>query len=108
MAIEEAIDQVKIARAATACAHGKLACNMSVRSCGERGYLFVSDMKPLDLLASPDDVGESVQGVADNAVNPLYASLHQCFDEYLRHLLRHDFFSLLRARYSLMVSLIRR
>jgi hypothetical protein len=57
MAIEEAIDEVKIARAATACAHGNLSCNMSIRSCGERGNLFMSYMKPLDLLASSNDVG---------------------------------------------------
>jgi hypothetical protein len=57
MAIEEAIDEVKIARAATARAHCNLPCEMSVRSGGKRGHLLMSYMKPFDLFTFPDDVG---------------------------------------------------
>jgi hypothetical protein len=57
MAIEEAIDEVKIARAATTCAHRNLSREMSLRAGGKRGHLFMSYMKPLDLFTFPDDVG---------------------------------------------------
>ena len=57
MAIEEAIDEVKIARAATACAHRNLSCKVSLRTGGKRGRLFMSYMKPLDLFTFPDYVG---------------------------------------------------
>jgi hypothetical protein len=56
MTIEEAVDEVKVARTTTACAHSYLSRDMSVRPCGERGCLFVSHVKPFDLLTSPDDV----------------------------------------------------
>jgi hypothetical protein len=57
MAIEETIDEVKIAWAATASADGKLSCEVRLRSGGKRGYFFMSYMKPFDLFAFPDDVG---------------------------------------------------
>jgi hypothetical protein len=57
MTIEEAIDEVKIARAATACADGKLACDVGLRSGGKRRDLFVPHMQPFDLFTFADDVG---------------------------------------------------
>jgi hypothetical protein len=92
MAIEEAIDEVKITRAATARAYGKFSCKMSLRASGKRGHLFMSYMQPFDLFTFPDDVGQAVQGVAHYPVNSLYAGAHQCFHEDLSHLFCHLFF----------------
>jgi hypothetical protein len=57
MAIEEAIDQVKVARPATTGTHRNLPCKMTLRAGGKRGHLFMSYMKPFDLFTLPDDVG---------------------------------------------------
>jgi hypothetical protein len=73
MAIEEAVDEVKIARAATARAHRELSGKMSLRAGGKRGYLFMPYMQPFDLFALPDDVGQPVQGVANHPVDPFHA-----------------------------------
>jgi hypothetical protein len=57
MAIEEAIDEVKVARTATTCAHRNLPCKMRLRAGSKRGYLFVPYVQPLDLFTFPDDLG---------------------------------------------------
>jgi len=55
--VEQAIDEVKVSRTATACAYRKVAGKMSVGSGRERGDLFMPDMQPLNLAASADDLG---------------------------------------------------
>jgi hypothetical protein len=57
MAIEEAIDEVKVARAATTCAHRNLPGKMSLGAGGKRGHLFMPYMQPFDLFTFPDDLG---------------------------------------------------
>ena len=57
MTIEQPIDEVKIARPATAGAHSDLSCEMGLRSGGERSCLFMSYMQPFDLLTLADDIG---------------------------------------------------
>ena len=49
VAIEEAVDEVQIARAAAAGADGELARQMRLGARRERGDLLVPDMNPLDL-----------------------------------------------------------
>jgi hypothetical protein len=57
MTIEEAIDEVKVARAATTCAYRNLPCKMRLRAGGKRGYLFVPYVQPFDLFTFSDDLG---------------------------------------------------
>ena len=57
MTIEEAVDEVKIARPATARADGKPSCEMGLRPRSKCGYLFMPYMQPFDLLTLPDDIG---------------------------------------------------
>jgi hypothetical protein len=57
MAIEEAIDEVKIPRAATTCAHRNIPGKMSLGAGGKRGHLFMPYMHPLDLFTFTDDLG---------------------------------------------------
>ena len=56
VAIEEAIDEVKIARTATTGAHRDLSCKVSLRTGGKRRHLFMPYMQPFDLFAFPDNV----------------------------------------------------
>jgi hypothetical protein len=96
MTIEEAVDEVKIAWTTTASAHSDPSREMGLRSGSKRRYLFMPHMQPFDLLILPDDVGQSVQGIADNAVNTLHAGPHQGFNEYLSHFLCHGLYPLRR------------
>jgi hypothetical protein len=57
MAIEEAVDEVKIARPAAAGTYRNVPRKVSFRAGGECGGLFMPYMQPLDLFALPDDVG---------------------------------------------------
>ena len=52
VAIEEAIDEVKVAGAATARTHGDVSSEVGFRAGGERSYLFMPHMEPFDL--APD------------------------------------------------------
>jgi hypothetical protein len=91
MAIEETVDEVKIARATTASAHSDLSCEMGLRSGSKRGCLFVPHMHPFDLFTFPDYLGQAIQRIANHSVDPLYACVQQCVDEYLSHSLCHVF-----------------
>src|SRR5882757_241995 len=57
MTVEEAVDEVKIAWAATARTYGKLSGKVSLGSSGKGSYLFMSHMQPFDLFALTDDLG---------------------------------------------------
>jgi hypothetical protein len=61
LAIEQAVDEMKIARSATPRAHCDLAGEVGLRSGGKRGGLFMPHMQPFNLLGSPDHVGQPVQ-----------------------------------------------
>jgi hypothetical protein len=91
MTIEETVDEVKIARATTASAHSDLSCEMGLRSGSKRGCLFVPHMHPFDLFTFPDYLGQAIQRIANHSVDPLYACVQQCVDEYLSHSLCHVF-----------------
>ena len=76
LAIEEAVDEVKIARTATTGAHRDLSCKVSLRTGGKRRHLFMPYVQPFDLFAFPDDVRQPVQGIANYPVDPFYAGVH--------------------------------
>jgi hypothetical protein len=67
---------------------------VSFRAGGKRGHLFMPYMQPFDLLTFPDYLGQAIQRITNHPVDPLYACVHQCFDEYLSHSLCHVFSSL--------------
>ena len=74
MAVEQTVDEVQVAGPATAGADGERAGEMSVGTGRERSDLLVAHMEPLDLALAADRVGQAVQAVADDAVDPLHAS----------------------------------
>jgi hypothetical protein len=61
VAIEEAVDEMKIARSAATGAHGDLSGEMGFRTGSKRGYFFMPHVHPLNLLTLSDDVGQPIQ-----------------------------------------------
>ena len=85
VAVEQAVDEVQIAGAATARADGEFARQMRLGASREGSDLLVPDVDPLDLALSSQSVGEGIEGIADYAIDPLDA--RGC--EGLRELISH-------------------
>ena len=83
VAVEQAVDEVQIARPAAAGADRELTRQMRLGAGREGGDLLVPDMDPLDLPLAAYRVRQAVQAVADDAVNPFDA----CGGEGLSELL---------------------
>jgi hypothetical protein len=77
MAIEQTIDEVQIAGPTTAGTSGELTRQMRLGTSREGRDLLVADVDPLDLALSPKRVGETVEAIADNPIDPLDASRSQ-------------------------------
>jgi hypothetical protein len=73
LTIEQAIDEVQIARAATPGADRKLSCQVRLGTGRESRDLLVPYMHPFYLALAPDRIGQAVQAVADDAIYPLHA-----------------------------------
>src|ERR1700758_5264290 len=83
--IKQTVDEVQIARSTAACADGKLAGQMSLGPGGKRGNLLVPDMKPLDFAVPADCVRQTVQAVADDAVDAFHSCGGECLDELVSY-----------------------
>ena len=75
MAVVQAVDQVQVARAATAGAHGKLArrCRVSARC--ERRHFLVAGVHPADGAGLVEAISEPVQAVARHAPDACYTCI---------------------------------
>lgn len=93
VAVEQAVDEVKIARPAAAGADGELTRQMRLGTRREGRDLLMPDVNPFDLGLAAKRVGQPVQAVANNAINPLDAGR----DEDFRKLVRDGFGHLLCA-----------
>src|SRR5665811_1093612 len=71
MAIVETIDQMQVPRSAASGADCQIPGQMSFRSRRERGGFFVSHGNPLDVVSCADRVGNPVEGVSGQTVDPL-------------------------------------
>ena len=69
MAIEQAIDEMQIAWAATARANRKIARQVRFRAGGEGSNFLVPDMDPLNPCLAANGIGEAVQAITDDAIN---------------------------------------
>src|SRR6516165_8721424 len=81
--IEQAIDQVQIARSAAPGADSEFAHQMRLGASRKTGNLLVPEMHPLDLALAPDRVGQPVQAIADNAENSLDTRCREGFRELI-------------------------
>jgi len=82
LAVEQPVDQVKVAGAAAACAHGQLAGHVGLGAGSEGRAFLVPHVNPLDLavdvaLHAPQRIGEAVERITDDAVHALDAGLLQ-------------------------------
>jgi hypothetical protein len=73
MAVEQAVDEVQIAGPAAASTNGEVTRQMRLGTSREGRDLLVPDVDPLDLALSSQSVGEAVEAIADNAIDPLDA-----------------------------------
>lgn len=81
--IEEAVDEVQVARATGTGTDSKLTGDFCFGSGGEGGGFFVPDMNPTDVLGASNSIDDGVEGVAYDAVDVSDASffelMHQMF-----------------------------
>ena len=91
MTVEQAVDEVQVAGAAAPCADGKLTCQMSLGASCECGDFFVAHVNPLDLPLPSDGVSQTIEAVADDAIDPLDANGCECFGELVSDSLGHVF-----------------
>src|SRR6202000_1824851 len=73
MAIEEAVDEVKIAGPAAPGADHEIAGQLRLGAGRECGDLSGAAVYPVDLALAADRIGQAVEAVADDAVDPLDA-----------------------------------
>jgi len=81
MAVEETIDEVKVAGAAACSADCEGASEMGIGSGGECGGLFVAHVDPFHGAVSAKGVGKSVERVAGETIDAFDASDLQGFDD---------------------------
>ena len=72
--VEQAVDQVQVARSAAACAHRKLSGQRGVGRGRETGRLLVTYMLPSDFTRTPQGVGETVEAVTGQPVHAANAA----------------------------------
>src|SRR5258708_33551819 len=94
LTIEQAIDELQLARSAAAGADGKLAGQMRLGAGRESCDLLVPHMYPLDLALTADRIGQPVQAVADNAIDPFHAGGGKGFCKLVSNCFGHDTLSL--------------
>jgi hypothetical protein len=106
LAVEETVDEVQIAWTAAAGADGEPTRDMSVGAGGEGRDLLVAHVQPFDAPASANGVGETVQTVADDAVDTLHSGGGENLDHLVGDRLGHRF--LLHVRGSRTLAEMRR
>ena len=89
MAVEQAVDQVQVARAAAAGAHRELAAEMRLGAGSEGAGLLVAHMHPFDGVGSAQRIADAVQRVAGDAVDALDARRLQGLDDQVGTGSRH-------------------
>src|SRR5258707_10592614 len=71
LTIEQPVDEVQIAGSAAPGADGEFPCQVRLGTGRESCDLLVPHMHPFDLALAPDRIGQPVQAVADDAIDPL-------------------------------------
>ena len=89
MAVEQAVDQVQIARPAAPGTDRELTPQVRLGARREGRNLLVPDMHPVDLTLAANSIGNPVETVADNPVNPLDPGYGKDFSELIGDCLCH-------------------
>jgi len=83
LAVEQTVDQVKVAWTAAPGAHSKAPGKMSFSSRCKCSGLFMTHVYPVDRLSSPQCVGKAIERVANHSVDTLHARFFESFDQIL-------------------------
>src|SRR5713226_5243122 len=83
VAVVEAVDQVQVARATGTRTDSERAGEVGLGPGCEGRRLLVTNMHPLDLALAAKCIGQPVQAIADDAVNPLDAGGFKGFGELI-------------------------
>src|SRR5262245_20633761 len=89
VAVEQAVDEMQIARSAAAGADRELTREMGLATGGKRRDLLVPDMNPFDLALAAERVGQPIETVANDAVDPFDSGRDENFGKLIRYRLRH-------------------
>src|ERR1700733_11456054 len=81
MIVEQSIDEVEIARTATSSTYRESAGELCFSAGRASRFLLVAAMDPFNLALTTDRVGDTVEAVANDAVNTLHAGRCQGFGE---------------------------
>ena len=102
--VVETVDQVQVARAAAAGADGELARQLSLGAGGEGPGLLVAHVHPVEgPVGAANGVGQGVEAVADDSVDPLDALRQQSLDDVVGDLLGgHGYLPLARALFKIV------
>jgi hypothetical protein len=92
VAIEKTIDQVQIARPATARAHGKPACCSGIGAGSKCRDLFMACVHPADRIHSIEAVGKTVQAVTGHSPDTLNTGSRQGLRQMIGDRSTHDVF----------------
>src|SRR6266403_3745902 len=90
VAVEQTIDEVQVARAATSGADRETTCDMRVPAGGERGDFLVPDMQPLHAAMAAQCIGEAIEAVANDSIDTLDTGGGEGFDHLVCNSACHD------------------
>ncbi|SKY94312.1 Uncharacterised protein [Mycobacteroides abscessus subsp. abscessus] len=85
LSVEQTVDQVQVARPAATDAHREFAGQCRLRRRGECGTFLVARVDPFEPLILAQCVGESVQRVAGDSVDPPYSGSVERLDDVVGH-----------------------
>jgi hypothetical protein len=92
LAIEQAVDQMKVAWTAAPGAHSKARGKMSFSSRRKSRGLFMPHVNPVDRLSSPQRVSKPVERISHHSVDALHARLLEGFDQIFGSSFAHQLF----------------
>lgn len=81
MGVIQAVDQVQVTRAAASGADGEASGELRLGSGGECGRLLVTHVHPLERAALPNLIGNRIEAVPDDAVDPLHTGIDERANE---------------------------
>src|SRR6476660_1384604 len=93
LAIEQAVDQMKVAWTAAPGANSKARGKMSFGSRRKSRGLFMPHVNPVDRLSSPQRVRKAVERVSHHSVDALHAGLLEGFDQIFGSSFAHQLLS---------------
>src|SRR5580658_8674301 len=92
MTVEQSVDQMQIARSAAAGADREITREMRLRTCCKGRDLLVPDMNPFDLSLATKRVCQTIEAIADDAIDALDAGRCEHFRKLICDCSYHDIF----------------